>query len=128
VASDPAAVEQKASERRANTRVELEVEVGLESDHNFYTGLTQDISSGGIFVATPIHFRVGDQVSIKFTLPGHGSALAADAEVRWLRDPHVMRTDAPEGIGLRFLSLSPDVQAAIARFLESRDSLFYDDL
>jgi len=102
--------------------------VGLESDHNFYTGLTQDISSGGLFVATPINFRVGDQVSIKFTLPGRTTALAAEAEVRWLRDPHVMRTDAPEGVGLRFLGLSPEVQTAIAEFLESRDSLFYDDI
>ena len=25
-------------DRRANRRIELEVEIGLESEHNFYTG------------------------------------------------------------------------------------------
>ena len=37
---------------RAAERFDLEVKVDLESDHNFYTGLTQNISSGGVFIAT----------------------------------------------------------------------------
>ena len=32
---------------RASERFDLEVKVDLESDHNFYTGLTQNISAGG---------------------------------------------------------------------------------
>ena len=37
---------------RAAERFDLEVKVDLESDHNFYTGLTQNISAGGLFIAT----------------------------------------------------------------------------
>jgi type IV pilus assembly protein PilZ len=113
-------------ERRAEVRLELEVEVGLETEHNFYTGLTQDISSGGLFIATRIIYRVGDRLRVRLTLPGRAEPIIAEAEVRWLRDPRAIRTDGPEGIGLRFVDLTPEVRGEIAQFLKRRDSLFYD--
>jgi uncharacterized protein (TIGR02266 family) len=113
-------------ERRAEARLEMEVEVGLESDHNFYTGLTQDISSGGLFIATRITHRVGDRIRVRFTLPGRKEPIVAEAEVRWMRDPMHMRTDAPEGIGLRFVELNDDIRGEIGKFLEHRESLYYD--
>jgi uncharacterized protein (TIGR02266 family) len=119
-------VEPNAAERRADARIELEVEVGLETDNNFYTGLTQDISSGGLFVATHILYRVGENISVRFTLPGRKEAIRADTEVRWLRDPHTMRTELPAGIGLRFVKLEEEAQKAITEFLQRRDSLYYD--
>jgi len=125
----PAAVPQapKHDDRRANRRIELEVEISLESDHNFYTGLTRDISSGGIFVATGVTYDVGSRVAISFTLPGRDEAISAEAQVRWVRDPRTMRTDGPEGMGLKFVNLSPEARAAITEFLDQRDSIFYDD-
>ena len=116
----------QAAERRSEPRIELEVEVGLETDHNFYTGLTQDISSGGIFIATSIIYRVGDRLRVRFSLPGHKQPITADAEVRWVRDPRAMKTDAPEGIGLRFVDLPNEAKDEISQFLSHRESLFYD--
>ncbi len=101
--------------------------MSLESDHNFYTGLTRDISSGGIFVATGVTYDVGTHVNIKFTLPGSTTPLAMEAQVRWVRDPRTVRTDGPEGMGLKFINLSPEARQAIADFLDQRDSIFYDD-
>ena len=40
---------------RASERFDLEVKVDLESDHNFYTGLTQNISAGGLFIAETVN-------------------------------------------------------------------------
>ena len=114
------------SERRANARIELEVEVGLETDNNFYTGLTQDISNGGLFVATSVLYRVGQHITVRFTLPGRREPIRAETEVRWLRDPHTMRTELPGGIGLRFVELETEAQTAITDFLKRRDSLYYD--
>jgi uncharacterized protein (TIGR02266 family) len=114
------------TDRRSEARLELEVEVGLESDHNFYTGLTQDISQGGLFIATRITYRVGDRIRIRFTLPGRPEPISAEAEVRWLRDPRAMRTDGPEGVGLRFVELTPEIRGEISQFLQHRESLFYD--
>ena len=50
---------------RAAERFDLEVTVDLESDHNFYTGLTQNISSGGVFIATQAalkHMKSGGRI------------------------------------------------------------------
>ena len=98
----------------------------METDHNFYTGLTQDISSGGLFIATSVLYRIGDVIRVRFSLPGQQQPITADGEVRWVRDPRAMKTDSPEGIGLRFVALSPEAKNEISEFLSRRDSLFYD--
>jgi uncharacterized protein (TIGR02266 family) len=99
----------------------------MESDHNFYTGLTQDISTGGLFVATHRLRQVGDHVTVTFTLPGRTERIAVETEVRWIRSLPNPSADAPIGMGLRFLNLRPEARQAIATFLRQRDSLFYDD-
>jgi uncharacterized protein (TIGR02266 family) len=120
-----------SADRRTSPRkefeVDVEVDVGFESDHNFYTGLTQDISYGGLFVATHALRRVGERMTVKFTLPGQPDAITAETEVRWVRDPITVRSDDPGGMGLRFLSLPASAKEAIAAFIKTRDSLYYDD-
>jgi uncharacterized protein (TIGR02266 family) len=117
----------KASERRVEERVELEVEVGLHTDHNFYTGLTQDISEGGIFVATHQIKPLGHQFTVKFKVPGWPTPISSLAEVRWIREGSASaRSDAPVGMGLRFLELPPQGKMAIGTFMKKRDSIFWD--
>jgi uncharacterized protein (TIGR02266 family) len=109
-------------------RLALEVKVDLESDHNFYTGLTQNISAGGLFVATHELRRIGDRIKVTFTLPGSTAPLAVETEVRWIREnSSLYRGDGVTGMGVRFIDLPADAKREIVRFLESRDSLFYDD-
>jgi uncharacterized protein (TIGR02266 family) len=113
---------------RASERFDLEVTVDLESDHNFYTGLTQNISSGGVFIATHHLRKIGDRITLKFTLPGSPKTVEVETEVRWIREnTALMRADGGTGMGVRFINLSPEASAAISSFLESRESLFYDD-
>ena len=99
----------------------------MESDHNFYTGLTQDISTGGLFVATHRLRQVGDRITVTFTLPGRTERIAVETEVRWIRSLPHPSADAPVGMGLRFVNLTVEARGAIASFLRHRDSLFYDD-
>ncbi len=113
---------------RASERFDLEVKVDLESDHNFYTGLTQNISAGGLFIATHHLRKIGDRITLKFTLPGSNKVIAVETEVRWIRENSaLMRADGGTGMGVRFINLSAEATAAISAFLESRESLFYDD-
>ena len=113
---------------RAAERFDLEVKVDLESDHNFYTGLTQNISSGGLFIATHHLRKIGDRITLKFTLPGSDKVLAVETEVRWLRENSaLMRADGGTGMGVRFINLTPETSAAINSFVQSRESLYYDD-
>jgi uncharacterized protein (TIGR02266 family) len=114
--------------QRQAERHDVEVSVDLESDTNFYTGLTQNISTGGLFIATHQIRNVGDRVRLKFTLPGAGRTVECDTEVRWIRENSSLhRTDGASGMGVRFLNLSPQDSTAIEAFIRGRDSLFYDD-
>ncbi|HXU81703.1 MAG TPA: TIGR02266 family protein [Polyangia bacterium] len=119
------------AERRTSPRIDLEIEVSFESDSNFYTGLTQDISSGGLFVSTHKLRKIGQRMMVKFGLPGSPQPVMVECEVRWLREPgplHDHRSvDHPPGMGLKFLNLSPESRTAIDYFLRRRDSIFYDD-
>ena len=113
---------------RASERFDLEVKVDLESDHNFYTGLTQNISAGGLFIATHHLRRIGDRITLKFALPGSDQPLAVETEVRWIREnSSLQRVDGATGMGVRFINLAPEAAAAIQKFLQNRDSLYYDD-
>jgi uncharacterized protein (TIGR02266 family) len=113
---------------RATERFDLEVKVDLESDHNFYTGLTQNISSGGVFIATHHLRRIGDRITLKFTLPGTDKTVAVETEVRWIRENTALqKVDGNTGMGVRFINLSPEASAAINAFVQARESLYYDD-
>ena len=123
-----AKVAQNQQHVRAAERFDLEVKVDLESDHNFYTGLTQNISSGGVFIATNAIRKIGDRITLKFSLPGTNETLAVETEVRWIRENSALhRVDGATGMGVRFVNLSPAAAAMIQKFVESRDSLYYDD-
>ena len=113
---------------RASERFDLEVKVDLESDHNFYTGLTQNISAGGVFIATHYIRRIGDRITLKFTLPGSDKTIDVETEVRWIRENTALqRVEGSQGMGVRFINLSPEASAAINAFIQARDSLYYDD-
>ena len=121
-------VAENTQNARASERFDLEVKVDLESDHNFYTGLTQNISAGGLFIATHHIRRIGERITLKFSFPGSDQPIAVETEVRWIRENSALqRTDGSSGMGVRFINLTPEASAAIQGFLQSRDSLFYDD-
>ena len=112
---------------RASERYDLEVKVDLESDHNFYTGLTQNISAGGLFIATHALKKIGDRITLKFTLPGNAESVTVETEVRWIRENTALMRAEGTGMGVRFINLSAEASAAINKFLQDRESLFYDD-
>ena len=110
---------------RAAERVDLEAVVTLESDHNFYTGLTSDISTGGLFVATHCLRPTGTTLRVRFALPGLDDPIEADVEVRWVRDGRF--STLPPGLGLRFVELPGPALRAVIDFIQHRDTIYYDD-
>jgi uncharacterized protein (TIGR02266 family) len=121
----------QGAERRASPRIDLEIEVTLESDSNFYTGLTQDISTGGLFVSTHRLRKIGQHMMVRFSLPGSPAPVMVECEVRWVREAGPLHDERafeqPAGMGLKFLTLSPESRLAITSFLKKRDSIYYDD-
>jgi uncharacterized protein (TIGR02266 family) len=110
-------------ERRVHRRYSANFEVNATSNHNFFTGFCQDISEGGIFLATHDIRPVGELVDLQFSLPC-GHTVRTAGIVRWQR---VCATEegAWPGIGVEFLALSPEDLRAIQAFFAQREPLFH---
>jgi uncharacterized protein (TIGR02266 family) len=107
--------------RKRPERRRLAVKVDLETEPRPQTGLTQDISEGGLFVATDHPRQVGDRLALRFRLPGQNQALSVETEVRWIRGSSSAQPDSTGGMGLRFVNLSPLDKATIRGFLAKSD-------
>ena len=111
------------AEHRRETRQTVEIEVGIASQSNFYLGFTENLSSGGVFVATYARKPIGDRLEIALTFPT-GEELRVPGTVRWLREAS---SDGWPGLGVQFDALSEEDEKKIRKFLSMRDPLFYDD-
>jgi len=111
------------SERRIQPRVSLEAEVSLASESQFFTGLTRNVSQGGVFVATynRAHLPIGAKVQIKVKLPD--GEFAAQGTVRWVRE---QSPDSVPGVGIAFEGLDKATAEHIERFCKEREPLYHD--
>lgn len=108
-------------DQRASVRVEMRVKVEVADEQGRLLGRTENIGSGGVFVATTRELNVGERVKLQFTLPGRPRAVVVDAEVRWIRtSPAFHRPAEINGVGLRFVDPHRNVSAAIERFVRER--------
>ncbi len=119
---------QAGRERRIFPRLGLQVEVSVNSEHNFYTGFTENISEGGVFIATYNYLPIGTRFKFSFTLPDSEQPIEAIGEVRWVRE-YSGEDDAgvSPGMGVRFVQIDEADLGRIKRFLQQRDPLFYDE-
>jgi hypothetical protein len=106
-----------------------EAELGAHSATNFYKGLSGNdvVDSGGIFIATYNIPPVGQELSIKVSMPG-GYEFEAVGVVRWTRDSPQSGADSSPGFGAQFTQISPDGRQLVYRYVRNREPLFYDDL
>lgn len=115
-----------AAPRRQQFRVPFVVEVNLTSDHTFWTGFTNNLSSGGVFLASPRPLPLGSRVQFELRLPDDGQTSLITAEVRWYREEGAIEGE-PGGMGLQFVDLDTDLQGRIDEFVKSqRETLFFD--
>lgn len=112
-------------QRRFN-RHSVEVEVSLGSEHNFYAGFVENMSHGGLFIATHTLKNVGERVDFTVHLPGFSEPVRGVGEVRWVR-VFSETSNVPPGIGVRFIELQGNSLATVEAFLKQREPLFYDD-
>ena len=112
-------------EQRRAARVPLEVEVTLESDHNFFTGVANNLSEGGIFVATPNPPPVGSELGFELLLGGERFLVMG--VVRWVRDERAASAGAPAGCGVKWVHLEDGALDAIQRFVDIRETDFYEE-
>jgi uncharacterized protein (TIGR02266 family) len=113
------------NDRRGQARREIHVELGIQSDTNFYTGFACDISSGGLFIATYDLPEVGAEVSVNFRLPG-GPLMSLHGIVRWVRELDHEDLDVVPGMGIAFERLEDGEISAINAYIATHAPLFHE--
>jgi uncharacterized protein (TIGR02266 family) len=125
VAAAPvAAAPADAANRRQVPRTQLDCEVSMESETNFFAGFGWDISTGGLFVASFQPLSVGQELQVRFSLPG-GQQVDCVCVVRWSRDVNQANSGVLPGVGLQFLEISDAGRDAVNRFVKHREPMFY---
>jgi uncharacterized protein (TIGR02266 family) len=99
--------------------------VGFESEASTFTGITADISEGGVFVATHSLPPIGSEIDLRFSLPA-GPELHTRGIVRWLRDSHDETESAPPGIGVEFSTLAERELALIRAFIDQCEPTIFE--
>lgn len=113
-------------ERRGNRRDRIDVAIGLMADTQFYTGFTQNISTGGLFLATKRPEPIGSRFRVAFRVPTVDHEFQPLCEVCWHRD--ACGSDGmAEGMGVRFLDLTGREVDLINEFIAGADTLFYPE-
>src|SRR6185503_456518 len=115
-----------AEVRRQHARHNVELEVTMESETNFYMGLTENLSEGGLFIATHVLKPLGTQIEVSFKLPDMPEPIKVTGTVRWVRE-YSETSDTSPGLGVRFEHIGAEHTDHIRQFLAARDPLFYDE-
>lgn len=110
--------------RRREPRRSCELELEFTDETHFFAGLTQDLSQGGVFIATYHVFPVGSRLELGFQLPG-GTEVRARGVVRWVREAGEPGQERP-GMGVAFSELSESALNAIASYCERRAPLYME--
>jgi uncharacterized protein (TIGR02266 family) len=111
---------------RRHRRVSVRAEVHLESESNLYAGITNNLSEGGVFVATPELLAKGTVLDLEFSIPDGGPPIRTTAMVRWIRED-LDSIEGPPGMGVQFVELPETAKRRLERFVELRDTLYYDE-
>jgi uncharacterized protein (TIGR02266 family) len=114
-------------ERRQQTRVAVKVGVTMSSDSNFYVGFADNVSEGGLFVATHELLPIGETIDLEFRLPDDDESISLQAEVRWHRTASDLRNGVLPGFGARFIDMGPEQRARLEEFVSNREPLFHPE-
>ena len=95
-------------EHRDTPRTSTVVQVNYHTVDSFFTDFADNISAGGMFIATPKPLRSGIRLSVEFLLPKCDYPIQVKAEVAWSRS--VPSDGQQRGMGVKFDSLSPSAK------------------
>ena len=88
----------------------------------FWAGFSEDLSEGGLFVATYQAMPIGTRMDLQFELPT-GHVVKVAGTVRWHRG---QSDDAMPGMGISFDELSPADLKVVRSFVKHRPPLLWD--
>lgn len=117
------------SDQRGTRRMPtFDIQVGVATKHRLFVGLSSNISSGGLFVATDETLAKGDEIEVRFRIPGSEHVFHKRAEVAWIRPFDEANSDRQNqaGAGVRLLDLSDDEKRVLNAFIDVHEPMFFD--
>jgi uncharacterized protein (TIGR02266 family) len=115
------------SDQRQAERHAFSCDVSAKSGHQFFTGFSENISAGGLFIATYQTLPLGSRFTITFSVPGVDHEFEAHCVVRWLREYDERDQSATPGMGVSFENLSEREVQILNAILGRVETIFYDD-
>jgi uncharacterized protein (TIGR02266 family) len=113
----PIPVMAPTQERRASPRAAVHFKVKFGNPRAFIEKHAEDISAGGIFVATTREVPVGTIVQVTLSLPDGQDPVVTIARVARIAGPGDPR--GKSGLGLQFLGEDAQLSARIQRLVEA---------
>jgi Tfp pilus assembly protein PilZ len=104
--------------RRSVQRMPLMIlEVKGKKFDKVFIAQAEDLGPGGLRLASSAQLKVGDRFPIEFVLPDHESKIECSCEVAWKKEVG----PASDGVGLRFVDLSPKAKSVIEAWVDKEE-------
>ncbi|MEC7985425.1 MAG: TIGR02266 family protein [Myxococcota bacterium] len=106
-------------------RIRMEAKITLRSQTNFFVGFSENISEGGIFIATQSPPDIGEKVEITIPLLDGTQSVNVEGIVRWHRS---MSNGMPAGCGVQFTQISDGAASSLEEVVRilRKEPLFVD--
>lgn len=101
--------------KRAYPRSSAVLAVAYGDAAALQTDYAQNISRGGLFLATAAQLSIGDVVELRLSVAGHGGSFTVPAEVRWVG---TAGEPAVPGVGVAFDRSDASIGARIDRLVD----------
>jgi len=104
----------KRRHERKTLKVEFQAEEGEGAGQLLFEGV--DLSTGGTFLLTDLLLERDDRLTLVFKVPDQPHTFKALARVAWVR--RFPKEGESAGMGIEFLSMSPDERTTLEAFLK----------
>ena len=103
-------------DQRGLPRLGIQIPLDFQDLKAFTVSRSFDLSPRGIFLCTTQILPVGEDILVRFKLPGVAYAFKVVGRVIW-SSPTDTPQGFPAGMGIQFLDLAAEEQAAIERYV-----------
>ena len=105
-------------EHRQHDRATAVIKVNYQNQGALQMDYAQNISRGGLFLATDSPFEIGQEIELHLNTHGLKRAIAVPGVVRWVGERGVPKV---RGIGVQFSLDDPKVKSRIDRMINALD-------
>jgi len=108
-------------DRRRVDRIPKKFKIVYNAGNALINSYLSNIGVGGVFIPTENPMDSGTRLHAKITLPNDEKDLNVNCEVVWIRKKEVNTPSGkfPSGMGVKFLSLSPEDKKRIDRVIKN---------